>query len=99
MVAVLDAAAYLCAGGLLIGAFFMATDYSTSPYTTKGKVVFALGLAVITVAIRQWGNMGEGVSYAILFMNLLVPYINSLFRQKPLGTKAEKLKRRPQNAG
>lgn len=74
-------------GGLLLGAFFMATDYVTSPYTRKGKIVFGLGLAVITVAIRQWGNTTEGVSYSILLMNLLVPYINETCRQKPLGIK------------
>lgn len=76
---------YIMSGGLLLGAFFMATDYSTSPYTIKGKIIFGLGLAVITVAIRQWSKTTEGVSYAILLMNLLVPYINSACRQSPLG--------------
>lgn len=76
---------YLISGGLLLGAFFMATDYTTSPYTTSGKIVFGIGLAVITVAIREWATMAEGVSYALLLMNLLVPYINSTCRRRPLG--------------
>lgn len=77
---------YLLGGGLLLGAFFMATDYATSPYTLKGKVVFGIGLAVLTVAMREWARTPESVSYALLIMNLLVPYINTLFRQKPMGT-------------
>ena len=76
----------LLSGGLLLGAFFMATDYTTSPYTTKGQVVYGLGLGIITCGIRFWGNLAEGVSYAILLMNLLVPYINELTRPRPLGT-------------
>lgn len=80
-----DPLVQLLSGGLLLGAFFMATDYTTSPYTAKGQVVFGLLLGVITCAIRFWGNMAEGVSYAILIMNLLVPYINALTRHRPLG--------------
>ncbi len=72
-------------GGLLLGAIFMATDYTTSPFTRKGKVIFALGLGVITFLIRQFGNMNEGVSYAILLMNLTVPYMNRATRKTPLG--------------
>ena len=63
----------------------MATDYVTSPYTEKGKIIFGIGLGVITVIIRRFGSMTEGVSYAILLMNLVVPYINKATRQKPLG--------------
>jgi len=63
----------------------MATDYVTSPYTEKGKIIFGIGLGVITVIIRRYGSMAEGVSYAILLMNLVVPYINKATRQKPLG--------------
>ncbi|MDL2324842.1 RnfABCDGE type electron transport complex subunit D [Ruminococcaceae bacterium OttesenSCG-928-A16] len=81
---------YLMGGGLLLGAFFMATDYTTSPYTLKGKIVFGLGLAIITVAIREWSKTAEGVSYALLLMNLFVPYINALCRQKPVGVKKKK---------
>jgi electron transport complex protein RnfD len=75
----------ILSGGLLLGAIFMATDYVTSPYTRKGKVIYALGLGIITCAIRFWGNMHEGVSYAILLMNLVVPFINSKTRKTPLG--------------
>ncbi|NLW79930.1 MAG: RnfABCDGE type electron transport complex subunit D [Ruminococcaceae bacterium] len=82
-----DSLAYILSGGLLLGAIFMATDYVTSPYTRKGKVVFGLLLAILTVAMREWSNMLEGVSYAILLGNLLVPFINVLTRQRPLGVK------------
>ena len=75
----------LLSGGLLLGAFFMATDYVTSPTTTKGKLVFGIGLGVITCAIRFLGRMNEGVSFAILLMNLMVPYIEVLTRQDRLG--------------
>ena len=79
-------------GGLMLGAFFMATDYVTSPTTTKGKIVFGLGLGVITCAIRFLGTMNEGVSFAILLMNLLVPYIEILTRQDRLGIAKTKKK-------
>lgn len=72
-------------GGLLFGAVYMATDYVTSPFTLKGKIVFGIGLGIITCAIRFWANMAEGVSFAILLMNLFVPYINDLTRQIPYG--------------
>ena len=80
-----DVVLQLLGGGLLLGAFFMATDYVTSPFTLKGKIVYGIGLGIITCAIRFWGNMAEGVSFSLLIMNLLVPYINDLTRQKPLG--------------
>ncbi len=86
-----DPLVHVLGGGLLLGAIFMATDYTTSPYTTKGKIVFALGLAFITVMIRCFGSMTEGVSYAILLMNIMVPYINKATRQKVLdGTQDKK---------
>ena len=75
----------LLSGGLMLGAFFMATDYVTSPTTDKGKVVFGIGLGLITMLIRRFGTMNEGVSFAILLMNLVVPYINVLTRQDKLG--------------
>ena len=75
----------LLSGGILLGAFFMATDYVTSPTTDKGKVVFGIGLGVITMLIRRFGTMNEGVSFAILLMNLVVPYIDVLTRQDKLG--------------
>lgn len=82
----LDYATYqVLSGGLLIGAIFMATDYSTSPVTGWGKLVFALGCGIITFAIRRWGSLPEGVSYAILFMNIVCPYINKLTVTRPFG--------------
>ncbi len=77
----------LTGGGLMLGAFFMATDYSTSPYTLRGKIVYGICLGIITGLIRHYGNMTEGVSYAILLMNILVPFINKLTRQCVLGGK------------
>lgn len=85
-----DVVLQLLSGGLLLGAFFMATDYVTSPFTLKGKIVFGIGLGLITSAIRFYSNMSEGVSFAILLMNLLVPYINDLTRQTPLGASRKK---------
>ena len=75
----------LLSGGLMLGAFFMATDYVTSPTTDKGKVVFGLGLGLITMMIRRFGTMNEGVSFANLLMNLVVPYIEVLTRKDKLG--------------
>ena len=72
-------------GGLLIGAIFMATDYVTSPPTKSGKVIFALGCGLITVLIRFWGSYPEGVSFAILFMNILNPYICKLCAPRAFG--------------
>ena len=72
-------------GGLMIGAIYMATDYSTSPTNTLGKVVFALGCGVLTVVVRFLGSLPEGASYAILMMNILSPYIEKLCARKPFG--------------
>ena len=72
-------------GGLLLAAFFMATDYSTTPINQYGKMVFAFGCGVITVLIRFWGSYPEGVSFAILLMNILSPYIEKLCTPKPFG--------------
>ncbi|MBE6956928.1 MAG: RnfABCDGE type electron transport complex subunit D [Ruminococcaceae bacterium] len=80
-----DPVIQLLGGGLMLGAFFMATDYVTSPTTRKGKLVFGIGLGVITCAIRFLGTVPEGVSFAILIMNLLVPYIEEHTRQARLG--------------
>ena len=88
-----DPIVQLLSGGLMLGAFFMATDYVTSPTTDKGKLIFGIGLGFITMMIRKFGTMNEGVSFAILLMNLLVPYIDVLTRQDKLGiTKAKKEK-------
>ena len=75
----------ILSGGLMLGAIFMATDYVTSPYTKWGKVIFAVGCGLITFAIRQFGSYPEGVSFSILFMNILTPYINNWTATKPLG--------------
>ena len=72
-------------GGVVIGAFFMATDYSSTPINKRGKMVFALGCGIVTVLIRFWGSYPEGVSFAILFMNILAPYIDKLCAKKPFG--------------
>lgn len=81
----MDPIVQLLSGGLMLGAFFMATDYVTSPTTEKGKLVFGIGLGLITMMIRKFATMNEGVSFAILLMNLLVPYIEVLTRQDKLG--------------
>ncbi len=72
-------------GGLLLGAFFMATDYSTTPSTDSGRIIFGVGCGLITVLIRVWGSYPEGVSFSILLMNILTPHISNLTRTKPLG--------------
>ena len=77
-------------GGLFIGAIFMATDYVTSPATPWGKVVFALGAGLLTCIIRYFGNYPEGVSFAILFMNILTPYISKWTARKVFGTGGNK---------
>ena len=73
------------AGGLFLGAIFMATDYTTSPPTPAGKLIFGVGCGLITVLIRVWGNYPEGVSFSILLMNILNPYISDWTRTKPFG--------------
>ena len=75
------------AGGLFLGAIFMATDYVTSPQTSKGRIIFGVSCGLLTVVIRFFGSYPEGVSFAILFMNMLVPFINKLTLTKPLGGK------------
>lgn len=76
---------HILAGGVLLGAIFMATDYVTTPATNKGRIFFCIGAGLLTFAIRYWGSYPEGVSIAILTMNLLVPFINDLTKKKPLG--------------
>lgn len=80
-----DAIYMMLSGGLLLGAIFMATDYVTSPVTTKGKIIFAVGCGIITFVIRSFAASVEGVSFAILIMNLLVPQIDKLTKNKPFG--------------
>lgn len=81
----------ILAGGVFLGAFFMATDYATTPISTKGKIVFGLGCGIFTFIIRQFCSYPEGVSFSILLMNVLTPYIEQLTRTKIFGAKeAEK---------
>ena len=82
---VMSAVALILSGGLLLGAIFMATDYVTSPDTAWGKVIFGLGAGIITVLIRYFGTYPEGVSFAILFMNILNPYIEKWTSHKIFG--------------
>jgi len=72
-------------GGLLLGAIFMATDYVTSPMTTKGQIIFGIGIGVITVFVRYFGSYPEGVSFAILIMNCTVPLLNKYCKPRRFG--------------
>ena len=81
---------HILTGGLMLGAFFMATDMVTSPITGTGCVVFAIGCGVITSVIRIWGNYPEGVSFSILFMNALVPLIDRWCGRRPFGYVAKR---------
>ena len=76
---------HLLAGGVVLGAFFMATDYVTSPVTDKGKLIFGIGCGLITMLIRVFGSYPEGTSFAILLMNILTPHIDNLTKSKPFG--------------
>ena len=75
----------ILSGGLFLGAFFMATDYVTTPLTKTGRVIFGIGAGLITFLIRLYGSYPEGVSFSILLMNMIVPYINKLTLPKALG--------------
>ena len=77
----------ILAGGVFLGAFFMATDYATTPISTKGKLIFGMGCGIITFVIRHFGSYPEGVSFSILLMNILTPYIEQLTRNKVFGAK------------
>lgn len=77
----------ILAGGVFLGAFFMATDYATTPISTKGKLIFGLGCGIITFVIRQFGSYPEGVSFSILLMNVLTPFIEQCTRTKVFGAK------------
>lgn len=80
----------LLAGGLLLGAIFMATDYTTSPVSFKGKIIYAIGCGLITSLIRIFGSLPEGVSFSIILMNILVPHIEHLTTPKPFGAVKQK---------
>jgi electron transport complex protein RnfD len=78
---------HVLSGGLILGAFFMATDYVTSPLTRKGQVIFGIGCGLITAVIRLWGGYPEGVSYAILMMNAATPIIDRCTKNRVYGTR------------
>ena len=80
-----DAVGQILSGGLMLGAIFMATDYSTTPSTNWGRVLFGIGAGLLTVLIRFYGAYAEGVSFAILFMNILTPYLSKWTETKPFG--------------
>ena len=82
--------AHLSGGGLMLGAFFMATDYVTSPITKRGQLVYGISLGILTGVFRIFGGSAEGVSYAIIFCNLLVPLLERYTRPKPFGKGGEK---------
>ncbi len=82
----------LLAGGLVLGAVFMATDYATSPIHTKARIVFAIGCGVLSILIREFASLPEGVSYSIMIMNILVPLIERVVKVKPFGKLKEATK-------
>ena len=85
-----DALYHILSGGLMLGAFFMATDYVTTPYTPKGQIIFGIGCGVLTAVIRLWGGYPEGVSYSILLMNVASPLIDRYTVPKRFGAFKEK---------
>ena len=78
---------HILSGGLILGAFFMATDYVTSPLTRKGQIVFGIGCGTLTAIIRLWGGYPEGVSYAILIMNAATPLIDRYTKNRIYGNR------------
>lgn len=78
---------HILAGGAILGAVYMATDYATSPMTVKGMVIYAVGIGVITMLIRLWGAYPEGMSFAILLMNAVTPLLNKYVKPKRFGLK------------
>lgn len=88
----------LLSGGLLLGAIFMATDYTTSPISFKGKIIFGIGCGLFTCLIRIFGSLPEGVSFSIILMNILVPHIERLTTPKPFGTPKKEKKEKEAEA-
>jgi electron transport complex protein RnfD len=80
----------LFSGGLVLGATYMATDLVTSPVTHRGCWIFGAGIGVLVVVIRIWGGLAEGVQYAILIMNALVPFLNRATQPRPLGARGRR---------
>ena len=92
VVAGVDPLYQILSGGVLLGAIFMATDYVTTPITFWGKVIFGIGCGIITCVIRFYASMAEGVSFSILIMNILTPYIDIITKAKPVGAVSVKKK-------
>lgn len=88
----------LMAGGLVLGAVFMATDYTTSPVSFKGKIIYAIGCGLLTSLIRIFGSLPEGVSFSIIIMNILVPHIEHFTTARPFGEVKEKKKKKEAEA-
>jgi electron transport complex protein RnfD len=86
----MDPVIAILGGGLVFGAVFMATDYTTAPLTARGKIIFGAGAGIITVLIRKWGNYPEGVTYGLLIMNAVTPFLNRLLQKKYGFVKAPK---------
>lgn len=82
--------AYVLSGGLMLGAIFMATDYTTSPMNHRGQIIYGIAIGLLTVVIRNWGSYPEGVSFAILIMNAFTPLINTYVKPKRFGEKPAK---------
>ena len=82
-----DPAFNILTGGVLIGSIFMATDYVTSPMSTRGMVIYGVGIGFITVMIRYFGSYPEGISFAILIMNSFVPLLNKYVKPKRFGRR------------
>ena len=80
-----DAIFHILAGGLMLGAFFMATDYVTSPITARGRIIFGIGAGILTVVIRRFGGLPEGVCFSILLMNAITPLIDRYVKVRPYG--------------
>lgn len=90
---------HILSGGLLLGAIFMATDYTTSPINIKGKIIFGIGCGLLTALIRLFASAPEGVSFSIIIMNILVPHIERLTTPKPFGTQKVKNESTPSEVG
>lgn len=91
-----DPVFHVLAGGVMLGAFFMATDYVTSPLSTKGKIIFGIGCGLMTMIIRLFGSYPEGVSFSILLMNILTPHIDNICTKRIKEPKPEKKKKEPE---
>ena len=81
---------HLLSGGLMLGAIFMATDYATTPINWRGKIIFGIGCGILTMVIRLFGSLPEGVSFSIILMNILTPLIEKATRPRPFGKERKR---------